>query len=296
MADNQSQEDLHENEENINNDNQVTEDEQVTDDDQHSEDSEQSDDDSAEDQGDEEAEDDENAEDDASGGDSEGDEAEEVDEDVADDEDSLRKKRANDEYKARVARRNEQEAKTNALLASANKYVEAAKTPEDKRMRQLEANEYVRTVQTNQRNISDSFERAGRDFDIFREFDVVDGKQVINPKFNQRAHDLALQDVARQLQTEDVKDPNTGKKLMVITGSTVDVYKFLKERAEVYGDLVSNASDQGQRDGQRKAQRNRMRRQPDHVTSARGTGNSGDDSKLSAAEYAKKHNLKRIRA
>lgn len=109
-------------------------------------------------------------------------------------------------------------------------YIKDADNEVEERVRAIEANDYLRTVESNQNTLISEFERAKANPDL----------QIFNPEnkevFNEKLYSKAIRDYnAGQLQYDSYGN------ISEVKGS---LYEHLTEMADLYGDAVKNGQVQ----------------------------------------------------
>lgn len=191
-----------------------------------------------------------------------------------------------DDDEAATKRHNDEMAKQrirskDALKAGAQQFVDNARAKideagDDEVKRELasihakeaerEANEFLRTVEHNESIIRTDHSRIAQEFPMFNPGDTE--------HFNQRAYDRALSHLAPHLVTQEVQYED-GSKDVVIVGSDVSVYEFLKGEAQDLQELLGAASSAATIKGQQAEQK--MRSASETPSSGAPRGLSKDD-------------------
>lgn len=133
----------------------------------------------------------------------------------------------------------EKDGEISKLTSQLNDYVDAGSDDSDKRLRRLEANDFITNVRNAQSEIDSGWGKA------VSEFDVLDESKP--DTFRKDLHDSLIMQYARDaVITEDVKDPDTGKVNKVVVGYRVPFYDFIAEKMA----LRNDGQQAGVREGQ----------------------------------------------
>ncbi len=140
---------------------------------------------------------------------------------------------------------------------------------------QREADDFVRSVEHNQSVMSNDYSRVAREIGMFRPTNE-DGSP--NPEYNDRAYNLALEHLAPHLMTQEMTD-DSGNSQLVILGSNVPVYDFLKTEAEAMKAIMGDVAEKSAIEGRQAEQKMRGRADPSNGTTTPKTRETSADDK-----------------